>query len=76
MPGVNEDIVTRAQQNDSFRREVATGRNSQVVLMATPPGGEIGEEVHDHVDQVLVFVDEDGEAILDGPSPTPAWGPA
>jgi mannose-6-phosphate isomerase-like protein (cupin superfamily) len=34
--------------------------------MSIPPGGEIGEETHDHVDQVLVFVAGDGEAILEG----------
>jgi hypothetical protein len=31
-----------------------------------PPGGEIGEETHDHVDQVLVFVAGAGEASLNG----------
>jgi hypothetical protein len=30
-------------------------------------GKEIGEEVHDHIDQLLVFVDGTGEAVLDGP---------
>ena len=63
---MNDDIVARAKENDAFRREVVTGEHSQVVLMAVPPGGEIGEEVHDDVDQVLVFVDGTGEAILDG----------
>ena len=66
MPGMNDDIVARARQNDAFRREVITGQHSQVVLMTIPPGGEIGEEVHDHVDQVLVFVEGEGEAILEG----------
>lgn len=66
MPGMNDDIVARAKSNDAFRREVITGQHSQVVLMMIPPGGEIGEEVHHDVDQVLVFVEGDGEAILDG----------
>jgi mannose-6-phosphate isomerase-like protein (cupin superfamily) len=34
--------------------------------MSIPPGGEIGEEVHEQVDQVLVFVSGEGAAILDG----------
>lgn len=68
MDGMNEDIVARARDNDAFRREVITGQHSQVVLMTIPPGSEIGEEVHDHVDQVLVFVEGDGEAILNGQS--------
>jgi mannose-6-phosphate isomerase-like protein (cupin superfamily) len=66
MPAINDDIVARAMQNEAFRREVVTGEHSQVVVMTIPPGGEIGEEVHDHVDQVLVFVQGDGEAIIAG----------
>lgn len=66
MEAMNDDIVSRAKGNDAFRRVVTTGEHSQVVLMTIPPGGEIGEEVHDHVDQVLVFVEGDGESDLDG----------
>jgi len=62
----NEDIVARTQRNQWFREVLATGRNAQVVVMRIPPGGEIGEEVHHGVDQVLVFVEGQGEAILDG----------
>ena len=43
-----------------------TGEHSQVVVMTIPPGGEIGEEVHDHVDQLLVAVDGECDAVLDG----------
>ena len=60
------DIVALARENTDFRREVVTGQNSQVVLMSVEPGGEIGEEVHEDVDQVLAFVGGEGEAILDG----------
>jgi mannose-6-phosphate isomerase-like protein (cupin superfamily) len=66
MPAMNDDIVARAKQNEAFRREVVTGEHSQVVVMTIPSDGEIGEEVHDHVDQVLVFVQGDGEAIIAG----------
>jgi mannose-6-phosphate isomerase-like protein (cupin superfamily) len=62
----NEDIAGLAMENASFRRVVLTGDHCQVVLMSIPPGGEIGEEVHDNVDQVLVFVAGAGEAILEG----------
>ena len=62
----NEDIVRRAKANSSFREVLATGPHSQVVVMSIPPGGHIGAEVHDDVDQVLVFVQGEGEAILDG----------
>ncbi len=60
------DIRRMASENEDFRREVMTGPHSQVVLMSVEPGGEIGEEVHDDVDQVLVFVDGTGEAVVDG----------
>jgi mannose-6-phosphate isomerase-like protein (cupin superfamily) len=60
------DIVERAKGNTYFREVLATGPHSQVVVMSIPPGGEIGEEVHPHVDQVLVFVTGEGAAILDG----------
>jgi mannose-6-phosphate isomerase-like protein (cupin superfamily) len=62
----NEDIVKRAKANSYFREVLATGPNSQVVVMSIPPGGEIGSEVHPDVDQVLVFVQGEGQAILDG----------
>jgi mannose-6-phosphate isomerase-like protein (cupin superfamily) len=60
------DIVELARRNRAFRREIVTGDHSQVVVMSIPPGGEIGEEVHDDVDQLLVFVEGEGEAVLDG----------
>ncbi|MGA3031521.1 MAG: cupin domain-containing protein [Candidatus Limnocylindrales bacterium] len=62
----NEDIVKRAKANSYFREVLATGPHSQIVVMSIPPGGDIGEEVHDDVDQVLVFVVGEGQAILDG----------
>ena len=64
------DIVKLARGNDAFRREIATGEHSQVVTMTIPAGGEIGEEVHQENDQLLVFVDGEGEAVLDGRSST------
>jgi mannose-6-phosphate isomerase-like protein (cupin superfamily) len=62
----NEDIVAKAKHNAHFREVLATGSHAQVVVMSIPPGGEIGEEVHETVDQVLAFVEGDGVAILDG----------
>jgi mannose-6-phosphate isomerase-like protein (cupin superfamily) len=62
----NEDIVSLAKKNPWFREVVATGPHAQVVVMNIPPGGEIGEEVHEAVDQVLAFVDGEGIAVLNG----------
>lgn len=60
------DIGATARSNEAFRREVVTGEHEQVVVMTIPVGGEIGEEVHPETDQVLAFVDGQGEAVLDG----------
>ena len=60
------DIVRLARENDAFRREAITGEHAQLVAMTIPPGGEIGEEVHPDTDQLLIFVEGKGEAILDG----------
>jgi mannose-6-phosphate isomerase-like protein (cupin superfamily) len=62
----NVDIVAAARANAFFRQVLSTGANAQVVVMSIPPGGEIGEETHEHVDQVLAFVQGEGVATLDG----------
>jgi mannose-6-phosphate isomerase-like protein (cupin superfamily) len=66
MLAIDIEALTRA--NDDFRREVATAEHSQVVLMTIPPGEEIGEEVHEGIDQLLVFVEGEAEAIVAGES--------
>ena len=62
----NEDILALATENAYFRRVLSTGPHAQVVVMSIPPAGEIGEEVHTDVDQILVFVTGEGAAVLDG----------
>ena len=62
----HEDIQARARSNAFFREVVATGPHAQVVVMSIPPGDEIGEEVHEDTDQVLVFVDGHGAAVIEG----------
>jgi mannose-6-phosphate isomerase-like protein (cupin superfamily) len=58
-------IATVAEQHSDFRRVLWTGKHSQLVIMTVPPGGEIGEEVHE-VDQILTFVSGVGEAVVSG----------
>jgi mannose-6-phosphate isomerase-like protein (cupin superfamily) len=58
-------IATVAEQYSDFRRVLWTGKHSQLVIMTVPPGGEIGEEVHE-VDQILSFVSGVGEAMVSG----------
>ena len=60
------DIFELARASGDFRREIVTGPQSQVVVMTLEPGEEIGEESHDDADQILLFVEGEGEAVLDG----------
>ncbi|MBW3558861.1 MAG: cupin domain-containing protein [Proteobacteria bacterium] len=63
MPTINKDIAQQAQDNTDFRRVILTNKHSQVVLMSVEPGDDIGEETHE-VDQILYFVDGEGDAVL------------
>jgi mannose-6-phosphate isomerase-like protein (cupin superfamily) len=62
------DILGLARSNQDFRRVIDTGEHSQLVAMTIPAGGEIGEEVHPEEDQILVFVEGNADAILEGRS--------
>jgi mannose-6-phosphate isomerase-like protein (cupin superfamily) len=60
------NIVKATDENSFFRRVVFTGAKSQLVVMSIPPGGNIGMEVHKHVEQSLFIRSGRGEASLDG----------
>lgn len=60
------NIIEDTKQNENFRRVLFTGARSQLVVMHIPPGGEIGEETHAHVEQSLFFLSGSGKSILDG----------
>jgi mannose-6-phosphate isomerase-like protein (cupin superfamily) len=57
-------IATVAEKSADFRRVLWTGKHTQLVIMTVPPGGEIGEETHERVDQILSFVGGTGEALV------------
>lgn len=59
-------IFAKTRENKLFRQVLFTGQNSQLVVMSIPPGGEIGEEVHEHVEQTLFFLSGSGKASLNG----------
>lgn len=61
-----EDIKKLTKENTNFRKVLHTGMHCQIVAMCIPVGGDIGEEIHGTVDQILFFVDGEGQAILDG----------
>jgi len=60
------DLETETRKNTDFRRVLYTGRFSQLVLMNLKPNEEIGEEVHDTVDQFFRFEEGEGLVIIDG----------
>lgn len=53
-------IEKQTLQNTSFRRVLFTGEHVQLVVMCLQPGEEIGDEVHQNIDQF--FRIEQGEA--------------
>lgn len=59
----NENIFDIALENAFYRKEIVTGPHSQVVIMCIPVGQEIGAEAH-MVDQILIFVEGHGQAII------------
>lgn len=59
-------IATEAEKSPDFRRVLWTGEHTQLVIMTIPAGGEIGEETHEDVDQILTFVSGTGQAIVSG----------
>jgi len=60
------NIVKETNDNQDFRRVLFTGAKSQLVVMNILPGGEVGQETHKDVEQILYFQSGTGEAILDG----------
>lgn len=60
------NLRSETSSNQNFRKVLFTGAKSQLVVMSIPPGGEIGEETHAHVEQTLMFQSGTGEAILNG----------
>lgn len=60
------NIINETNTNSFFRKVLFTGQKSQLVVMDIPPGGEIGEETHEHVEQTLFFLSGSGKAIING----------
>ncbi len=60
MTGYVGNIEKQTVKNNYFRQVLYTAKNAQLVLMCLQQGEEIGNEVHDKVDQF--FRIEQGEA--------------
>ena len=67
MAEAQKNYVEAAKQNEYFRQTIVTGEHSQVVVMTLQVGEDIGEETHEG-DQILFFVEGEGEAVLEGES--------
>lgn len=75
MTGFAGNIEALTLKNKYFRQVLFTGKHAQLVVMCLQPGEEIGNEVHDTVDQFFrleqgqaKFVFGSGEEHLVGPS--------
>ncbi len=64
--GFSTDLEKETRKNSDFRHVLYTGKFSQLVLMNLRPGEDIGEEVHDTVDQFFRFEEGEGKVIIDG----------
>jgi len=60
------NISDLTEKNSDFRRVLYTGKNLQLVLMSLKPGEDIGEEVHDDVDQFFRIEEGSGEVLING----------
>jgi mannose-6-phosphate isomerase-like protein (cupin superfamily) len=60
MTGFVGDIEKLTEKNKNFRKVLYTGKYAQLVVMCLEPGEEIGNEVHETVDQF--FRIEEGKA--------------
>lgn len=64
MNGYSVNIEKRSLENTNFRQVLYTDKRSQLVLMSLLGQEDIGEEVHEEVDQFLRVESGTGKAIL------------
>ena len=64
--GYIDDIEEKTLENSNFRQVLFTGKHMQLVVMCLKPGEDIGEEVHDHVDQFFRIEEGEAKVIIDG----------
>jgi mannose-6-phosphate isomerase-like protein (cupin superfamily) len=58
------NIEKDALENDNFRKVLNTAEHSQLVVMSLLPNEDIGNEVHENVDQFIRIEKGSGKAIL------------
>lgn len=60
------NILEAAHRNTAYRRVLFTRAKMQLVVMSIPPGGDIGEEQHRRVEQILFCAEGSGRAVING----------
>lgn len=55
-----------SEKNKYFRKVLFTGKNLQLVVMSLLPKEEIGNEVHEHVDQFFRIEEGRAKFVLNG----------
>ena len=66
MKGYFGNIEELTEENTDFRRVLYSGSKLQLVLMAVPPGDELGGEIHSDTDQFFRIEDGKGMIVVDG----------
>ncbi len=66
MTGYVGPIEAETLKNEYFRRVLFTGRHAQLVVMCLQPGEEIGNEVHENVDQFFRIEEGIAKFVFNG----------
>jgi mannose-6-phosphate isomerase-like protein (cupin superfamily) len=64
MTGYHTNIEDETLNNNYFRKVLYTGKYSQLVVMALKPGEEIGNEIHQNVDQFFRIEQSEAKVVL------------
>ncbi len=64
--GYTDNIEDRTLENSNFRKVLYTGKFMQLVVMSLKPGEDIGEEVHDSVDQFFRIEKGEAKVVMNG----------
>ncbi len=64
MNGYVANIEKLTLENSNFRKVLHTGKHMQLVLMSLKPKEDIGEEVHDNVDQFFRVEKGQGKIVM------------
>ena len=66
MTGFVGDIEKLTEKNKNFRQILFTGKHTQLVVMCLKAGEELGNEVHQNVDQFFRIEAGDAKFVFDG----------